>query len=61
MFMFVHSHFPICILPGIPYRCETDDTAQYTAVASNIHGQVSTQASVIVKSKFGKANIDTFC
>uniref|UniRef100_A0A674F392 Myomesin 2 n=1 Tax=Salmo trutta TaxID=8032 RepID=A0A674F392_SALTR len=34
---------------GIPYRCETDDTAQYTAVASNIHGQVSTQASVIVK------------
>lgn len=46
---------------GIPYRCETDDTAQYTAVASNIHGQVSTQASVIVKSKFGKANIDTFC
>lgn len=42
---------------GIPYRCETDDTAQYTAVASNIHGQVSTQASVIVKSKFGKANI----
>uniref|UniRef100_A0A8C7SS08 Myomesin 2 n=1 Tax=Oncorhynchus mykiss TaxID=8022 RepID=A0A8C7SS08_ONCMY len=33
-------------------KCETDDTAQYTAVASNIHGQVSTQASVIVKSKF---------
>ncbi|KAK6328481.1 hypothetical protein J4Q44_G00004590 [Coregonus suidteri] len=30
-------------------KCETDDTAQYTAVAGNIHGQVSTQASVIVK------------
>uniref|UniRef100_A0A8C7LJC1 Myomesin 2 n=1 Tax=Oncorhynchus kisutch TaxID=8019 RepID=A0A8C7LJC1_ONCKI len=49
MFMFVHVQFPICILPGIHYRCETDDTAQYTAVAGNIHGQVSTQASVIVK------------
>uniref|UniRef100_A0A8C8FFY4 Myomesin 2a n=1 Tax=Oncorhynchus tshawytscha TaxID=74940 RepID=A0A8C8FFY4_ONCTS len=36
-------------------KCETDDTAQYTAVAGNIHGQVSTQASVIVKSKSGKA------
>uniref|UniRef100_A0A8C7LHA5 Myomesin 2 n=1 Tax=Oncorhynchus kisutch TaxID=8019 RepID=A0A8C7LHA5_ONCKI len=55
MFMFVHVQFPICILPGIHYRCETDDTAQYTAVAGNIHGQVSTQASVIVKSKSGKA------
>ncbi|XP_036812142.1 myomesin-2 isoform X1 [Oncorhynchus mykiss] len=30
-------------------KCETDDTAQYTAMAGNIHGQVSTQASVIVK------------
>uniref|UniRef100_A0A8C5D9M4 Myomesin-2-like n=1 Tax=Gouania willdenowi TaxID=441366 RepID=A0A8C5D9M4_GOUWI len=30
-------------------RCSTDDTAQYTAVASNIHGQASCQASVIVK------------
>ncbi|XP_010887247.2 myomesin-2 isoform X1 [Esox lucius] len=30
-------------------KCETDDTAQYTAVAANIHGQVSSQASVIVK------------
>lgn len=30
-------------------RCSTDDTAQYTAVAGNSHGQVSTQASIIVK------------
>ncbi|KAI3377828.1 hypothetical protein L3Q82_008967, partial [Scortum barcoo] len=30
-------------------RCSTDDTAQYIAVASNIHGQASSQASVIVK------------
>ncbi|KAM6943350.1 M-protein, striated muscle [Xenentodon cancila] len=30
-------------------RCSTDDTAQYTAVAGNIHGQASSQASVIVK------------
>lgn len=33
------------------YRCSTDDTAQYTAVAGNIHGQASSQASIIVKSK----------
>uniref|UniRef100_A0A668AZX6 Myomesin 2 n=1 Tax=Myripristis murdjan TaxID=586833 RepID=A0A668AZX6_9TELE len=32
-------------------RCSTDDTAQYTVVASNVHGQASSQASVIVKSK----------
>uniref|UniRef100_A0A9J8DHF1 Myomesin 2a n=1 Tax=Cyprinus carpio carpio TaxID=630221 RepID=A0A9J8DHF1_CYPCA len=32
-------------------RCATDDTAMYTAVASNTHGQVSSQASIIVKSK----------
>ncbi|KAM7423966.1 hypothetical protein PAMA_000363 [Pampus argenteus] len=30
-------------------RCSTDDTAQYTAMAGNLHGQTSTQASVIVK------------
>ncbi|KAJ8013716.1 hypothetical protein DPEC_G00032670 [Dallia pectoralis] len=30
-------------------KCVTDDTAQYTAVASNIHGQASSQAAVIVK------------
>uniref|UniRef100_A0A8C1CNT2 Myomesin 2a n=1 Tax=Cyprinus carpio carpio TaxID=630221 RepID=A0A8C1CNT2_CYPCA len=28
-------------------RCATDDTAMYTAVASNTHGQVSSQASII--------------
>uniref|UniRef100_A0A8C1D0M8 Myomesin 2 n=1 Tax=Cyprinus carpio carpio TaxID=630221 RepID=A0A8C1D0M8_CYPCA len=32
-------------------RCATDDTAMYTAVASNTHGQASSQASIIVKSK----------
>ncbi|AWP01704.1 I-set domain containing protein [Scophthalmus maximus] len=30
-------------------RCTTDDTAQYTAVAGNLHGQASSQASIIVK------------
>ncbi|CAG5854562.1 unnamed protein product [Menidia menidia] len=30
-------------------RCTTDDTAQYTAMAGNIHGQASCQASIIVK------------
>uniref|UniRef100_A0A8C6KV60 Myomesin 2 n=1 Tax=Nothobranchius furzeri TaxID=105023 RepID=A0A8C6KV60_NOTFU len=30
-------------------RCSTDDTAQYTAVAGNSHGQASSQASIIVK------------
>ncbi|XP_038162624.1 M-protein, striated muscle [Cyprinodon tularosa] len=30
-------------------RCTTEDTAQFTAVAGNIHGQASTQASIIVK------------
>lgn len=39
-----------CVLLCI-YRCSTDDTAQYTAVAGNIHGQASSQASVIVKSE----------
>uniref|UniRef100_A0A3Q2PXP0 Myomesin 2 n=1 Tax=Fundulus heteroclitus TaxID=8078 RepID=A0A3Q2PXP0_FUNHE len=33
-------------------RCTTEDTAQFTAVAGNIHGQASSQASVIVKRKF---------
>ncbi|XP_051507446.1 myomesin-2-like isoform X1 [Myxocyprinus asiaticus] len=30
-------------------KCGTDDTAMYTAVASNSHGQASCQASIIVK------------
>ncbi|XP_034044528.1 myomesin-2 [Thalassophryne amazonica] len=30
-------------------RCSIDDTAQYTVVAGNLHGQVSSQASIIVK------------
>ncbi|XP_061621977.1 myomesin-2 isoform X2 [Phyllopteryx taeniolatus] len=30
-------------------RCSTDDTAQYTVVAGNIHGQATSQASIIVK------------
>lgn len=32
-------------------RCSTDDTAMYTVMAGNIHGQATSQASVIVKSK----------
>uniref|UniRef100_A0A8C9ZA00 Myomesin 2 n=1 Tax=Sander lucioperca TaxID=283035 RepID=A0A8C9ZA00_SANLU len=40
-----------CVLLCI-YRCSTDDTAQYTAVACNIHGQASSQASIIVKTLF---------
>uniref|UniRef100_A0A9J8A891 Myomesin 2 n=1 Tax=Cyprinus carpio carpio TaxID=630221 RepID=A0A9J8A891_CYPCA len=44
-------------------RCATDDTAMYTAVASNTHGQASSQASIIVKNavlpeiKYTKINI----
>lgn len=30
-------------------RCTTDDTAQYTVVATNNHGQASSQAAVLVK------------
>uniref|UniRef100_A0AAV2LQV1 Myomesin 2 n=1 Tax=Knipowitschia caucasica TaxID=637954 RepID=A0AAV2LQV1_KNICA len=30
-------------------RCSTEDTAQFTAVAGNLHGQASTQATVVVK------------
>lgn len=33
-------------------RCGIDDTAQYTAVAVNSHGQASSQAAVIVKSEY---------
>lgn len=33
------------------YRCTTDDTALYTVVATNIHGQASCQAAVLVKSE----------
>lgn len=40
----------ICVLLCLR-RCSTDDTAQYTVVASNVHGQASSQASIIVKSK----------
>uniref|UniRef100_A0A8C1SFB3 Myomesin 2 n=1 Tax=Cyprinus carpio TaxID=7962 RepID=A0A8C1SFB3_CYPCA len=44
-----------CTVEGYPTPqviwCATDDTAMYTAVASNTHGQVSSQASIIVKSK----------
>ena len=39
-----------CVLLCI-YRCTTDDTAQYTVVASNNHGQASCQAAVMIKSK----------
>ncbi|KAJ8359910.1 hypothetical protein SKAU_G00164350 [Synaphobranchus kaupii] len=44
---FVESNYGIHSLEII--RCSTDDTAQYTAVATNLHGQVSSQAAVIVK------------
>ncbi|RXM33321.1 Myomesin-2 [Acipenser ruthenus] len=37
-----------------PGRCEVRDTAQYTAVATNVHGQTSTNASVIVKRYRGE-------
>uniref|UniRef100_A0A672TB93 Myomesin-2-like n=1 Tax=Sinocyclocheilus grahami TaxID=75366 RepID=A0A672TB93_SINGR len=44
-----------CTVAGYPTPqvkwCATDDTAMYTAVASNSHGQASSQASIIVKSK----------
>uniref|UniRef100_A0AAY4E0F1 Myomesin 2a n=1 Tax=Denticeps clupeoides TaxID=299321 RepID=A0AAY4E0F1_9TELE len=44
-----------CTVEGYPTPtvrwCDINDTAMYTAVAANSHGQASTQASVIVKSK----------
>uniref|UniRef100_A0A672TF01 Myomesin-2-like n=1 Tax=Sinocyclocheilus grahami TaxID=75366 RepID=A0A672TF01_SINGR len=56
-----------CTVAGYPTPqvkwCATDDTAMYTAVASNSHGQASSQASIIVKNailpeiKYTKINI----
>uniref|UniRef100_A0A8C4SPB9 Myomesin 2a n=1 Tax=Erpetoichthys calabaricus TaxID=27687 RepID=A0A8C4SPB9_ERPCA len=43
-----------CTVEGYPrpiVKCSIHDTAQYTAVATNIHGQASTTAAVIVKSR----------
>lgn len=40
----------LCVCPL--FRCAIDDTAIYTVVASNSHGQASCQATVIVKSEF---------
>uniref|UniRef100_A0A7N6BKC1 Myomesin 2a n=1 Tax=Anabas testudineus TaxID=64144 RepID=A0A7N6BKC1_ANATE len=54
----VFEHTPVklfCTVEGFPMPvvswCSTDDTAQYTAVAGNLHGQASSQASIVVKSK----------
>uniref|UniRef100_A0A8P4GGF0 Myomesin-2 n=1 Tax=Dicentrarchus labrax TaxID=13489 RepID=A0A8P4GGF0_DICLA len=54
----VFEHTPVklfCTVDGFPMPivkcCSTDDTAQYTVVAGNNHGQASSQASIIVKSK----------
>uniref|UniRef100_A0A665UYN8 Myomesin-2-like n=1 Tax=Echeneis naucrates TaxID=173247 RepID=A0A665UYN8_ECHNA len=44
--------FPTPIVKCNIDLCSTDDTAQYTAVAGNSHGQASSQASIIVKSNF---------
>lgn len=38
------------------YRCAISDTAMYTAVASNSHGQASSQSSIIVKSESSNEN-----
>lgn len=35
--------------PLFPPRADFDDTATYSAVATNVHGQVSTNAAVVVK------------
>uniref|UniRef100_A0A8C4F236 Myomesin-2 n=1 Tax=Dicentrarchus labrax TaxID=13489 RepID=A0A8C4F236_DICLA len=55
----VFEHTPVklfCTVDGFPMPivkcCSTDDTAQYTVVAGNNHGQASSQASIIVKSNF---------
>lgn len=42
----------VCVCVCSSLRCGIDDTAQYTAVAANSHGQASSQAAVIVKSKY---------
>uniref|UniRef100_A0A8C1ZS24 Myomesin 2 n=1 Tax=Cyprinus carpio TaxID=7962 RepID=A0A8C1ZS24_CYPCA len=39
-------------------KCATDDTGMYTAVASNTHGQASSQASIIVKTYRSISNLD---
>lgn len=36
---------------GFPPRADFDDTATYSAVATNVHGQVSTNAAVVVRSE----------
>lgn len=42
----------VCVCVCSLCRCGIDDTAQYTAVAANTHGQASSLASVIVKSEY---------
>lgn len=36
---------------GSSPRADFDDTATYSAVATNVHGQVSTNAAVVVRSE----------
>uniref|UniRef100_A0A7N6AFD6 Myomesin 2a n=1 Tax=Anabas testudineus TaxID=64144 RepID=A0A7N6AFD6_ANATE len=48
----VFEHTPVklfCTVEVTWSWCSTDDTAQYTAVAGNLHGQASSQASIVVK------------
>lgn len=40
---------PVFLLP--PFRADFDDSATYSAVATNVHGQASTNCAVIVRSK----------
>lgn len=42
----------MCVCVCFLCRSAIDDTAQYTAVAVNTHGQASSQAAVIVKSEY---------
>ena len=38
-------------LAFFPPRADFDDTATYSAVATNVHGQASTNAAVVVRSE----------
>lgn len=45
----MHKETSVFLLPL--FRADFDDSATYSAVATNVHGQASTNCAVIVRSK----------
>lgn len=45
----MHKELSVFLLPH--FRADFDDSATYSAVATNVHGQASTNCAVIVRSK----------